>query len=39
MLPEKFEEQIIRVYFRKNDSESLKKAEGLVDALLLHANL
>lgn len=35
MLPENFVEQHLRVYFRKNDPESLKKAKGLVNALLL----
>ena len=39
MLPEKFVEQQIRIYFRKNDPESLEKAKRLVNALLLHANL
>jgi len=28
MLPENFVEQHLRVYFRKNDPESLKKAKG-----------
>ena len=34
MLPEKFVEQQIRIYFRKNDPESLEKATRLVNALL-----
>ena len=35
MLPENFVERQIRIYFRKNDPESLEKAKRLVDALLL----
>ena len=35
MLPENFVEQQIRIYFRKNDPESLEKAAWLVDTLLL----
>ena len=36
MLPQNFVEQEMRIYFRKNDPESLKKAKGLVNTLLLH---
>ena len=35
MLPENFRDQEMRIYFRKNDPESLKKAERLVNTLLL----
>lgn len=37
MLPENFVEQQIRIYFRKNDPESLGKATRLVNTLLLQA--
>lgn len=35
MLPENFAEQHIRIYFRKNDPESVEKAKRLVNPLLL----
>ena len=35
MLPEIFAEQHIRVYFRRNDSEFLEKAERLVRRVLI----
>ena len=35
MVPQNFEEQEIRIYFRKNDPKSLEKAKRLVNALLL----